>query len=49
MSYVINWGCNPFLVAPFLKNGATYLLSTVSVCLYVCVCVCGQLKFNFKY
>ena len=37
-----------FLVAPFLENGATYLLSTVSVglyvCMYVCLCVCGQLE-----
>ena len=33
-----------FLVAPLLKSGATYLLSTVSVgmfvCLYVCMYVC---------
>ena len=42
-----------FLVAPLLKSGATYLLSMVSVgmcvCMYVCLCMCGQLKFNFKY
>ena len=31
--------CN-FLVAPFLENGATYLLSTVSVGLYVCMSMC---------
>ena len=33
-----------FLVAPFLENGATYLLSIVSVGMFVCmwvgVCVC---------
>ena len=33
-----------FLVAPFLENGATYLLSTVSVGMFVCLCVCGQLE-----
>ena len=34
----------PFLVAPLLKSGATYLLCMVSVgmfvCMYVCVSVC---------
>ena len=33
-----------FLVAPFLENGATYLLSIVSVGMFVCMfvrmCVC---------
>ena len=29
-----------FLVAPFLENGATYLLSIVSVGMFVCMFVC---------
>ena len=37
-----------FLVMPFLENGATYLLSTVSMGMFVCLCVCGQLEFNFN-
>ena len=37
-----------FLVASFLENRATYPLSIVSVCLYVCVYVCGQLELNFN-
>ena len=39
------------------SSRATYLLTTVSVgmcvcvsvCMYVCMYVCGQLQFNFKY
>ena len=29
-----------FLVAPSLSSGATYLLTMVSVCMYVCLSVC---------
>ena len=38
-----------FLVAPSLETGATYLLSIASVGMFVCMCVCGQLEFNFNY
>ena len=48
VNFVVQFESVLFLVAPLLKSGATYLLSTVSVgmfvclyvCMYVCMCVC---------
>ena len=37
------------LVAASLETGATYVLSIASVGMFVCMCVCGQLKFYFNY
>ena len=39
--------CPQFLVAPPLPSGATYLVTTASVCMYVCMYRCSLVEIFF--